>query len=541
VKRLAAVLLCVSAAACAAPPPPKLTTPTWTGSGEHGAVSAGGWEAVKAGIEILGAGGNAADAAAATILALAVTDHTAFCFGGEVPILVYDAKTRTVEEIAGQGAAPALATADYFRSKGAIPASGLEPAAVPATLDAVLVLLERHGTISFETAVGPALRLLDANPKEWRGDLARTFRRLIDAERAGGLRGVADYFYRGPLAQELDGWLKANGGLIRFEDLAAHRTRVGKPVTADYRGFTVVKCGPWTQGPSLLQSLGLLEGFDLAKLGAGSADAIHASVEALKLALADRDVYYGDPLFASVPIEPLLSKEYAALRRPLLDMKSASAEQRPGDPVAMKPLLGEKETRFGLGGPANDTTTCVTADRWGNVVAATPSGWSGVVAGPTGVWMGTRLQSFNTWEGHPNCIAPGKRPRITLTPTLVLKDGRPVLAVSVAGGDLQDQVALQMVLNAIDFGLSPDASVTAPRFSTDHHVGSFLQAPPKPASLTLAAGVAGDVASALGARGHKVRTSRGAIAAPSVIAIDPATGLLRAAGDPKAGRHAAAY
>ena len=174
-------------------------------------------------------------------------------------------------------------------------------------------------------------------------------------------------------------------------------------------------------------------------------EAIHVTVEALKLAFADRDVYFADPLFADVPLSELLAPRYAAMRRDLIDPHHASLVQRPGDP-RRRPVRSSTETAAaarlgpGLGGPTNDTTTCVAADGQGNLVAATPSGWSGVLAGQTGVWLGSRLQSFNLWQGHPNCIEPGKRPRITLTPTLVLKQDRPMIAVSVAGGDNQDQV-----------------------------------------------------------------------------------------------------
>ena len=230
--------------------------------------------------------------------------------------------------------------------------------------------------------------------------------------------------------------------------MATHVTRVEEPVTAEYRGHAVYKCGPWTQGPYLLQTLQLLEGFDLAAMGHNRPETIHVTLEAMKLGFADRDVYYADPLFVDVPVASLLSRGYAETRRALIDRQHASLEQRPGDPRQGRPLLGEIEKRRGLAGPVSDTTTCTTADRWGNVVVATPSGWSGVQAGETGIWLGTRLQSFNTWEGHPNCIVPGKRPRITLTPTLVLKQGKPVLAVSVAGGDGQDQAGLQAVLQS---------------------------------------------------------------------------------------------
>ena len=513
--------------------------------GTQGAVCGGGAEAVAAGLEILQKGGNAADGAAATILALSVTDSGGFCFGGEVPILVYDAKRKVVEVIAGQGAAPRLATLEHFVQRKGIPATGVESAAVPAAFDATLTLLDRYGTLRLADVAEPMLRLLDREKVSWHPLLARSVRRLIAAEKLGGddrsrgLRLAADYFYRGPLARELSTWCEQNGGLIRYGDLATHVTRIEEPASVDYRGHAVYKCGPWTQGPCLLQTLRLLEGFDLAALGHNRPETIHLTLEALKLAFADRDVFYADPLFADVPLEALLSSDYAEQRRTLIDRNHASLEQRPGDPRGGRPLLAEVEKRRGLAGPVHDTTTCATADRWGNVVVATPSGWSGVQAGETGIWLGTRLQSFNTWEGHPNCIAPGKRPRITLTPTLVLKDSKPVLAVSVAGGDGQDQAALQAVLNHVDFGLSAADSMQAVRFGTNHHVGSFRQTPPVLGSLLIHANADEETVTALTRLGHKVQRSTGPLWAPCLIRIAP--GQFETAGDARAGRHAAAF
>jgi len=385
----------------------------WRASGKQGAVVAGGNQAVQAGLNVLRKGGNAVDAAVATLIALAVTDSDQYCFGGEVPILVYDARRKVVEVLSGQGVAPRLATREYFAGKGGIPGDGIEPAAVPAVLDACLTALDRYGTRTFAQVAAPALQILQRCEEDWHADLAGTLQRLIQAEQAAsedrrrGLRLVADYFYRGPLAHEFHEWSQANGGLLRYTDLATHVTRVEEPVAIEYRGTRVYKCGPWTQGPYLLQALRLLEGFDLKAMGRNKPDTIHVVVETMKLALADRDVYYADPLFANVPLQPLLSPDYAELRRPLIDMRYASLVQRPGDPLSGRALLGQSQTRRGLGGSANDTTTCLVADRWGNVVAATPSGWGGVLAGKTGVRLGTRLQSFNTWQDHPNCIAPG--------------------------------------------------------------------------------------------------------------------------------------
>jgi gamma-glutamyltranspeptidase/glutathione hydrolase len=540
---VACVVLVLTARLAPAQPPAS----GWQAAGRNGAVAAGGQGAVDAGIEILKNGGNAIDGAVATILALSVTDSRSFCFGGEVPIIVYDARRKIVEVLSGMGTAPRLATREFFAGRGGIPGKGVEAAAVPAVLDVCLTALDRHGTRTFADVVAPTLRLLDRGKEAWHADLARTLRRLVAAEQASpqdrgrGLRLVADYFYRGPVARELDAWSRANGGLLRYRDLATHVTRVEEPVAADYRGYTVYKCGPWTQGPYLLEALRLLEGFDLKGMGHNRPDAVHVTAEAMKLALADRDVYYADPLFVQVPLKELLSKDYTDLRRPLIDLRRASLEQRPGDPRKGKALLDAAEARTGLGGPASDTTTCLVADGLGNVVAATPSGWSGVVAGPTGVWLGTRLQSFNTWKGHPNCIEPGKRPRITLTPTLVLKDGKPALAVSVAGGDAQDQATLQLLIDCIDFGLSPAQAVAAPRFGTNHFLGSFRQTPPVLGSLSVYKDFDAATVKDLQARGHQVKVSRSVMSAPCVLSIDATSGTIRAAGDPKARRHAAAY
>jgi gamma-glutamyltranspeptidase/glutathione hydrolase len=520
----------------------RATAGAWKAVGMRGAVAGGGVAAVEAANAVIERGGNAADAAATMLLAMTVTDSSSFCFGGEAPIIYHDGAMGRVEVIAGMGTAPKLATLEHFK-KG-IPRSGPESAAVPAALDAILTLLRRHGTLTFAAAAGPAMGLLHSEKLQWHTDLAATMTQLIDAEkaagdRAAGLRAVADCFYRGPVAAALDKWSRANGGLIRAEDLAAHVTRIEEPVMVDYRGFTVCKCGPWTQGPCLLEALKIIEGFDVKAMGRQSPEAVHVTVEALKLALADRDVFYADPLFESVPLEALLSGEYAAMRRMLIDMSHASLELRPGDPVGGKPLLDRNDPRFGPPSKSHDTTTCVAADAAGNFVAATPSGWSGALAGSTGVWLNSRLQSFNNWPHSPNRVMPGKRPRITLTPTLLLKAGRPVLAISVAGGDGQDQTALQLVMNYVDFGLAPDESVTVARFGTDHHIGSFGQTPPSLGSLSINPGVGEATIAALKIRDHKVRVVPGALWSPCVLQRDE-TGQFHAAGDPRAGRHAAA-
>ena len=524
----------------------------WRASGKRGAVAAGGAGAVAAGMEILGQDGNAADAAAATILALSITDHGAFAIGGEVPFIIYDAARQEVKVLSGLGCAPRSPEAIAWYMENGIPTDGdMKAAPVPGAVDLCLTALELYGTKSFETAVGPSLALLDAGGRDWYPRLAVTLRKLIETERRTGgsreekLQAARDRFYRGDIAEDLEAWYIEKGGFLRKADLAAHVTRVEDPVTIDYRGYTVCKCGPWTQGPYLCQAARLLEGYNLKGMGHLSADYIHVLIEALKLAMADRDTYYGDPVFAEVPLDALLSDAYTAIRRPLIDMERASHEVRAGDPYQMLALKPGATYMPGPGG----TTTCVVADRWGNVVSATPScnvfGDKGE-GGVTGVTHGNRLRSMNTTPGHPNCIQPGKRPRITLTPTMVLQEGAPVLAISVAGGDLQDQTTLNLLLDFVEFGMLPEQAVRVPRFATAHHLDSFDPNPDREAtlvqagSLTANAGISAEVRSALIERGHVLTISERPVASPVMLYIDRQSGTFAAAGDPAAGRHAAA-
>lgn len=523
----------------------------WKAESREGVVAAGKAESVAAGLSILRSGGNAADAAVATILALSVTDYGLFAIGAEVPILVYNAKDHTVKVLAGMGGAPLDPDAIRWYYEHGIPSGGMKAAAVPAAVSACFAALKLYGTVSFRDAAAPALRLLDRGSQDWHPRLAATLRRLIETEantpgtREQKLQAARDRFYKGDIADELEAWYIEQGGFLRKRDLEAHETRIEDPVTVDYRGYTVCKCGPWTQGPYLCQTLKILETFDLKSMGPLSVDTIHTCVEALKLGLADRDAYYGDPLFVRVPMKELLSEQYARLRATLIESKQASREIRPGDPVGLRALKGPGEYQPWPGG----TTTCCVADRWGNVVAATPSGNPPYVMPPggmTGVAHATRLSSLNTTEGHPNRIEPGKRPRITLTPTLVIKDGKPVFAVSVAGGDLQDQVTLNLLINAIEFGMKPEVAVRAARFSTGHHENSFSPAADRKKALVslgglqVGKGLDAKVVKELKARGHNVKVAKGPLGNPVMIWIDPATGRMQAAGDPDAGRHAGA-
>ena len=527
----------------------------WKAESQNGMAIAGKSAAALAGLEILEKGGNAADAAVASLLALSVKAVGAFCIGGEVPLIIFDASRNEVKVLSGQGAAPLDPKAIQWYMENGIPGNDIRAAAVPAALDLCVTTLQHYGTMSFAEVAAPTLRILDAGGptwyidtsdgdtidtgQNWYADLAVTFRKLVQAEEdaIGGrnekLQAVSNRFYRGDIADELETWYIEQGGFLRKADLIAHVTRIEDPVVSTYKGYTVYKCGPWTQGPYLLQALRLIEGFDLQKMGQFSADYIHLVAEAMKLALADRDAYYGDPRFVNVPLLNLLSDQYTKIRTGLIEMEHASLEIRPGDPFNMKPLIEDDNPHDSQGG----TTTLCVADRWGNVVAATPSGLGSTagVAGNTGTIHGTRLVSLNTWKGHPNCIAPGKRPRITLTPTLVLKNGRPVLAISIAGGDLQDQVALQLILDNVDFGMLPAEAVKAPRFATGHHTGSFGQDKPNLGSLTVNENIDVAVIHDLEKRGHKVRTTSHGIGGAAMLYIDPETQEFYGAGSAVSG------
>lgn len=524
----------------------------WQAQGSGGVVAAGHPSAVEAGIRILREGGNAADAAVATILALSVTDFGDFALGGEVPLMHYSARSGKVTVLCGVGRAPLDddATAWYL-ANGIPPGGDMKAAAVPGAPDLCATTLQLYGTMSFAQVAAPALALLDSSGDEWRERLAFTLRRMIGAERKTigsrqeKLLAASNRFYKGDIASELEAYYRAKGGFLRRQDLESHGTRIEEPVTLDYRGYTICKCGPWTQGPMLLQALRLIENADLKAAGHGSADHVHLVAEALKLAIADRDAYYADPLFVDVPLQQLLSDEYSSLRRKLIDMGAASNHARPGDPWSMKALRDGGVYRRAPGG----TTTCLVADRWGDVVAATPScadvlGNKGI-DNSTGVAHGSRLTSLNTALGHPNCIESGKRPRVTLSPTLVLRNGKPVYAFSVAGGDLQDQTTLNILLNAIEFGMPPDKAVTAPRFATECHEHSDDPDADRDAAmgggrLLIDNELSASCADALTERGHRVFAAPEPIGKPAMLYIDRQSGTMHAAGDPNAGRHAAA-
>jgi gamma-glutamyltranspeptidase / glutathione hydrolase len=550
-------------------------------------VAAGSSLQVEAGWRMLQRGGNATDAGVAAVLAAAVTEQSRIGLGGEAPIIL-KAKNKPAEIISGVGTAPKLATVDFYRSRKAelweqgeakapIPEIGILSAILPGLLDGLVLALQRQGTLSFREVATPALELAQGHPlpeefadflgrhnevlRLWptskrhffpedrlpkRGEmyrqpmLAATLQQLMDAEtkakgdRAKKLTAVRDLFYKGEIARKIAAFNEQNGGLIRYEDLAAFHASVDQPKTAMYRGYEIVKPGFWTQGPVMLQALNLLEGYDLAAMGHNSPRYVHTVVEAVKLAFADRDFYYGDPAMAKVPEERLLSREYAAERRAMIDGEKASMESRPGKMEMPAVVPGVSSTTSS----AQDTTCVNVVDKWGNAFSVTPSGaWlPSVIAGDTGVPMSSRLQSFVTVDGHPNRLEPGKRPRVTLSPTMILKDGQPWALISTPGGDNQDQAMLQVILNLIDFGMDTQLAVEAPRFQTEHFYASFAFHEFKPGGLMLEDRFRRDTVEQLARMGHKTQVkgpwSNGS--APTVIRIKGE--VLEGGADPRRGR-----
>jgi len=510
---------------------------TWFSSGNGGMVAAGPKASAQAGIDILAQGGNAVDGAVAVIFNLAVSDYGMFCIGGEVPFMFYNTVTGKVLVYNGMGGGPKdPGTIDWYYTNG-IPKRGLKAATVPSAVSTCLTALEQQGTMSFEQVITPTLELLDTGEKNWYANLAVTLRKLIETEsntegtREQKIRAARDRFYKGDIADALNDFFISEGGMLRKADLEAHETFVEEPVSVRYRGYTVNKCNTWTQGPVLLQALKLLEKFDLKSMGFFSADYVHVTTEAMKLAYADRDKYYGDPRFVDVPLKNLLSRKYTRIRYPLIDIDHASLAIRPGDPYKMKSTINPAEYWPGDHG----TTTCVVVDKWGNVVAATPSANPEYgICENLGIALNTRLSSLNTQRGHPNSLEPGKRPRITLTPTIVLKKGKPVLAMSVAGGDLQDQTSLQLILAFIEFGMMPKEAIPAPRFRTYQTEDSFNPAPDAASSILKIGAL--DINPAdqqivedLKNRGHEINIYNGNIASPVMVYIDKKTGISHSA------------
>lgn len=532
--------------------------------GTHGVVTAGHYLAAQAGLRMLEQGGNAVDAGVAMGFCLAVLQPHQNGIGGEAPILIYAADRGRAFAINGHGVAPGAATIEHYRSLGIdlIPGDGFLPAVVPAAVDAYITALAVSGTMPLAEVMAPALELAGegfpmypdlhqsvanllprwqehypstvevfapgGRPPEVeemfaQPDWADAMSLLVEAERQAARRGrlaalraARDVFYKGEIAREIvrfasstevmDASGRSHAGLFTEEDFARYHARVEDTVHVDYRGLTVHKCNTWCQGPVFLQQLALLEGFDLKAMGHNTAEYIHIVIEAAKLAFADREAYYGDPEFVQVPLDRLLSKGYNDQRRRLIGPE-ASLEERPGGGA---PSVRREPAPPSPDWPAifaGDTTQCDAVDRFGNMISITPSGgWfstSPVVPG-LGFPLGTRGQMFSLDPTHPNCLQPGKRPRSTLTPSLVTKEGLPWMVFGTPGGDMQDQWTLQFFLNHVEFGMDLQQAIDAPTFHTMHVPSSFYPRQARPRVMAVEGRIPESVRQELERRGHRV-------------------------------------
>jgi gamma-glutamyltranspeptidase / glutathione hydrolase len=534
------------------------------------------WLASAAGMAVLERGGNAFDAAVATGLTLQVVEPHLNGPGGDLPVVFWSAERGAPYVLCGQGPAPAAATIERFRELGheLVPGTGLLAACVPGAFDGWMLLLREFGTLEpaevLEYAIGYADEGYPVVPgmtatiehvedllRDWPGsaelylpaprpgtlfrnpELAATYRRIVDEAGSGSresrIERARESFYRGFVAEAIDAFCAEEGGLLDGDDLASWQATLEPPTTFDYHGYTVCKTGPWGQGPVLLQQLALLEGFDLAELGLGSAEYVHTVIECAKLAFADREAFYGDPAFVEVPLDRLLSAGYNDERRALVD-ESAAGELRPGG--GRLPTLVQAAATVGAGEPTRgDTVHLDVADRHGNLVSATPSGgWlqsSPVIPG-LGWPLGTRAQMFWIEPGLPSSLEPRKRPRTTLSPSLALRGGDPYLAFGTPGGDQQDQWSLHVFLAHVHFGLDLQAAIDAPAFHTDHFPSSFYPRQAEPLSLSAEARFGPGVVEELRERGHDVRvTDPWSLGRVSAAGRDP-DGSLKAAANARA-------
>jgi gamma-glutamyltranspeptidase/glutathione hydrolase len=571
--------------------------------GRHWMAITGKPLGATAGAKIFERGGNAVDAACAMIAATS-TMWDVLHWGGETQALIYDPRTKMVIAINGLGMAPTGATPEFFQSKGFKypPAYGPLAAVTPGTPGGIILMLQEYGTLSLAEVLAPAIELADGYPidgetadlierwkdklKEWpyskqvmlphlgsaraaprageifrQPDLAATLRRMVEAEkqalaagksRKEALQAAYDRFYRGDIAQEFVRGVQEQGGLITLDDLARWKPLVEQPLSTNYRGVEVYKLDVWTQGPALLQSLNILENFDVRAMGYNSANYIHTVYQAMNLAFADRDFYYGDPYFPpATPTKGLLSKEYAKQRAATIRMDRNDVNAGPGDPYPFQggknpyadQLQQQRKTALDAldkseltaqqladfeAGFKSGTTTVMAADANGWLVSVTPSGgWvPATIAGRTGIGLSQRMQSFvlDAAENPFNVVAPGKRPRVTLTPSLALKGGKPWLAFAVQGGDSQDQNLLQFFLNVQEFGMTPQEAAEAANFNSYQMKASFDQHESQPGRIVLNSAMPLWVTRELIGRGYKPEFEARTSGPINAIMIDPENG-----------------
>jgi gamma-glutamyltranspeptidase/glutathione hydrolase len=567
--------------------------------GRHWMAVTGKPLAATAGARIFQQGGNAVDAACAMIAATSTMWDT-LSWGGETQALIYNPNTGKVIGINGLGVAPTGATPEYFHKLGMKypPEYGPLAAVTPGTPGGLMTMLAEYGTMSLGEVLAPAIQMADGYPmeaelvntielykdkiKQWpdskrvmlvhpgkaheapepgeifrQPDLAETLRKLVEAERqaraAGKDRKAAIYaaydrFYKGDIAHELVGAVRELGGLFTAEDLAHWKVKIEEPVHTSYKGIEVYKLTTWVQGPVMLQALNILENFDLKAMGYDSARYIHTLYQAMNLAYADRDFYYGDPSFSPAPpIRGLLSKDYARERARLVRPDHNDPDIRPGDPYpfqgeknpysailedwhsrmpAQTPVtLAEFDRTFRLG-----TTSVEAADEEGWAVSVTPSGgWTpAVIAGHTGIGLSQRMQSFvlDAKENPFNVVQPGKRPRATLTPSLALKGGKPFLVFSVQGGDTQDQNLLQFFLNIVEFGMTVQEATEAANITSYQMRDSFSDHQSFPGRLTVNTATPPWVRQELTRMGYQLEFEERSSGPINAIFVDRAHGTL---------------
>lgn len=575
--------------------------------GRFGVVASTHWIASSVGMRMLERGGNAFDAAVATGMVLQVLEPHLNGPGGDMPAILYSTKHDRVEVICAQGGAPAGATFDHYRAQGlrVIPGDGLLATVIPGAFDGWMLMLRDYGRLPLRDVLEPAIwyaanghpvlprvsatiaGLADFFRAEWPTSLATwlpggqapaphanfanpvlasTWTRILaEAEAKPGrdaqIEAARDAFYRGFVAEHIADYLAtaevmdASGhrhrGVLTAQDMAGYRATVEAPVTFDYHGWTVAKTGPWGQGPVLLQALAILKGIDLAAMDPCGADFIHAVVEAKKLAYADREVYYGDPAFAAVPLDHLLSDAYSDARRALIGA-TASRDLRPGivpgyeDQVArtlalLDALSGKTEavyepTMSHLSEKKGDTVHIDVIDAEGNMVAITPSGgWlqsSPVIPG-LGFCLNSRAQMFWLEPGLPTSLGPGKRPRTTLSPSLALRNGLPQMVFGTPGGDQQDQWQLVFFLRYVHHGLNLQEAIDLPLFHSTHFPSSFFPRSREPGQIMVEANFGNAVLDGLRARGHGITLADPWTVGRLTAARRDPDGLLRAAATPR--------
>ena len=572
----------------------------------QGVISSGQYLTSMAGMRVLLSGGNAFDAAVAAGFAAAVVEPIAsYSLAAEGVFMLYHAASGDLLSLSGQGTAPGAATAGFFKSQGleSIPTGPGRQAhlsfTVPGIVDAFISILEKYGTKSASEVLAPAIHYAEQGipnyeymlgrlespitmeqfdnypPGGWdifyrnrqvprpgsllvQPGLANSLKAMAGAEngkgksRIDGLRAARDAFYRGPVAKTLVEASQRVGGILSLEDLAGYSSKYEKPVTTSFNGFEIWGQDTWTQGPILMQALNILERHDLRGMGHNSPAYIHTVTEALKLVLADREAHYGDPDFAAVPIDGLLSKEYAGQRSQLIDQNKAHPELPPhGDPWKYSQLAGRPAStpasvasaepdRAHVGGDEG-TTHVAVLDREGNMVCGTISGGAfakSVFFPELGCALSTRIEMFNCQDGHPNVVEPGKRPRTTLVNYIVSQGGQPVMTIGCPGGDRQSQANLQLILNVLLFGMDPQESVEAPRFGTESVPDSFYPHVYYPGRLALEAGISEDTAQALTAMGHKVERVANCGLGATVAHRDADNGNLSTGADPRRASYA---